>query len=205
MKRMSSRVRVMQSPSDYPGNSDATTKKDIKELFEYVAVHYPDPEGLVITGAHGGIGVMAQNPRFAKQLLEATHQIIDDKSWGGEYVGLRELAVQVVNLHLKCDLSFQTHLTVAQAAGITIEQQAALPYWRTVAHMYSAEQLLVIEYANAVLVGDVPAELFSRVVGKYGERGAIECASAVGLWACWAMVLNATGTHFDFGYGPPSA
>jgi len=114
---------------------------------------------------------------------------------------LRELSVQVVNLWYKCDLSFQAHLTVARESGISLEQQAALPYWRTVGHMFSEEQLLVIEYTNAVLAGDVSEELFKRVVGKYGEKGAIECATTIGLWACWAMLLNATQARFDFGYG----
>lgn len=205
MKRMTSRVKAIQLQSDYPGTPDEATKKDLRELFEDVGGHYPEPEGLAITGAHGGIGIVAHNPRFARQLLEAVHRLVDEDSWAGQYTELRELAVQVVNLYHKCDLSFQAHLTVAQTAGISLEQQAALPYWRTAAHMYSEHQRLVIEYANAVLSGEVSDELFSRVVKQFGEKGAVECTSTVAMFSCWAMILTATGTHFDFGYGPPGA
>ena len=201
MKRMTSRIRLVQEQSDFPGTPNEAEKKDLKKLFEYVGSHYPEREGLVITGAHGGIAVVAQNPRFANQLLEATHSLVDEKAWGGIHVDLRELAVQVVNLHYKCDLSFQSHLAIAKEGGVTPEQQAALPYWRTAAHMFSEEERLVIEYTYAVLNGDVPAELFEKVVKKYGERGTIECTAAVAMWAGWAMILNATDTHFDFGYG----
>jgi alkylhydroperoxidase family enzyme len=202
MKKVTARIKVVSEQSAYPGSPDATTKKQLKDLFDYVGSHYPEPEGLVIRGPHGGIAIVAQNPKFAKLLLETTHCIIENNAWGGEYVGLRELAVQVVNLYYKCDLSFQAHLTVAKDSGITLEQQAAIPYWRTIGHMFDDEQRLVIEYTNAVLVGDVSNELFGRVAKRFGEKGAMECAAAIGLWACWAMILNATGTQSDFGYGP---
>jgi len=203
MQKISARVRVVSEQGAFPGTPDEKTKKDLKQLFQYVASHYPEPEGLVIKGAHGGIAIVAQNPRFAQLLLETTHCLIEQNAWGGQRVDLRELAVQVVNLHYKCDLSFQAHLTVAKQAGLRVEQQAALPYWRTIGHMFSEEQQLVIEFTNAVLGGDVPDELFGRVVERYGEKGAIEFAAIVGLFSCWAMILTATKTQWDFGYGRP--
>lgn len=202
MKRMTSRIRLIQELGDLPEDSDATTQSELKKLLEYVGVSYPEKEGLVITGAHGGIGVAARSPRFAMQLLEATHSLVDEKAWGGLHLGLRELVVQVVNLYYKCDLSFQSHITIAKEGGITAEQQAALPYWRNAAHMYSEEQRLAIEYTYAVLSGETPQELFDKVVERYGEKGTVEFTSAVAVWAAWAMILNATDTHFDFGFGP---
>jgi hypothetical protein len=62
---------------------------------------------------------------------------------------------------------------------------------------------MVIEYTMAVRL-DVPEELFSWVVQKYGEKETIE------LTAGKVLVLlghddHATGTDFDFGYGKPGA
>lgn len=205
MKKIKSRVKVIDQQSAYPGTPDETTKKDLKELLEYVGGHYPEPEGLVITGGHAGIAIVAHNPRLALELLKTTHAVFDKNTWSAKHYGLKELAVQVVNLYFKCDLCFQAHLEVAKNNGISIEQQAALPYWRTAAHMFSEDQLLVIEYTNAVCSGDVPDELFARVVKKYGEKEAVECTSVAAIWTCWALILNATKTEFDFGYGRRSA
>ena len=71
------------------------------------------------------------------------------------------------------------------------ELLADLPHWRTSPH-FDAEQRLVAEYALAVVAGDVPEPLFAQIVAAYGEKGAIECTTVAGLWAFWAMLLNAT-------------
>lgn len=197
-------MQPIQIQSDYQGTANEATKKDLKELFDYVAASYPDPEGLVITGAHGGVSIVAHNPRFALLLLKLTHTLVLDRNtWSAQHYDLNEVMVQVVNLYFKDDLSFQAHLAIAKKSGISTELQAALPYWRTAAHIFSDEQKLMIEYADAIVRGVVPDELFSKVVRKYGERAAIESASMVAVRALWAMIMNATGSHFDFGYGPP--
>jgi alkylhydroperoxidase family enzyme len=77
-----------------------------------------------------------------------------------------------------------------------MELLAAIPYWRTTS-LFNTEQRLVIEYTNAVVAGDVPAELFARVVAQYGEKGAVEFTTAIAWWSFWAMFLNATRPEFD--------
>ena len=67
-----------------------------------------------------------------------------------------------------------------------------MPYWRT-ASLFDDEQRLVIEYAEAVTSGEVPKALFSRVVERYGDKGAVEFTAAVAWWSFWAMMLNAAG------------
>jgi alkylhydroperoxidase family enzyme len=203
MKKITSRVTAVCQQSDYPGTPDEATKKDLKEFFEYVGSRYPEPEGLVITGGHAGLAPLALNPRLALLVLKTTHCTLEKNTWAGQHYALRELAVQTVNLYFKCDPCFQAHLSVAKNAGISLEQQAALPYWRTAAHMFDEEQQLVIEYTNAVAAGNVSDELFSRVVKRYGEKGAVECTAVVALWSYWAMIMNATRVQFDFGYAQP--
>ena len=205
MKLPTSRVTGVYWESDYPGTPDETTKTELKKLFDYVAGAYPEPEGRVISGGHAGIAQIAQNPRIALAILMTTHAVLGERTWSADNYGLRELVIQVVNLHFKSQYCFQAHISVAKKAGISLAQQAALPFWRTAAHMFSDEQRLVIEYTSAVCAGDVPAELFSRVVDQYGEKQAIECTTVVAMWSLWAMILNATGTEFDFGYDTADA
>lgn len=207
MKQSKIRVKGVSRESDYPGAADEKTRKDLKEFFEYIGSRWPDPHGKEpeTAGAHSAIGAMALNPGLALILLKALQYVNDPTSWGGQRVDLRELAVQVVNLYFKCDLTFQAHLPVARKFGISLEQQAALPYWRTAAYVFNEEQLLVIEYTNAVCVGDVSDELFSRVLRRYGAKGAMECTAVAAIYSLWAMIVNATGAHFDFGFGTPGA
>jgi alkylhydroperoxidase family enzyme len=62
----------------------------------------------------------------------------------------------------------------------------------------------VIEYTLAVIAGDVPDELFAKVVARYGEQGALEFTTVAAWWSFWAMILNATRPEFDFGFVRPA-
>ena len=57
----------------------------------------------------------------------------------------------------------------------------------------------------AVAAGEVPDELFAKVVKQYGEQEAFEFSVAIAWWSFWAMIINATRTDFDFGYGKPNS
>jgi len=189
------RVKYVYKPSDYPGQPDDATKKDLEALFEHLSPGEPKVE------PHSGYALLAQSPRLALNIAHLGDYIVRDMPWT-QHRDLRELAIQVLNLHFKCDFSFHAHLTYAQVCGISLEQQAAIPFWRT-SSLFNDEQRLVIEYSFAVAAGDVPAELFSRVVGKYGERGAIEFTAAIAWWSFWAMILNAARPEFTFERAKP--
>jgi 4-carboxymuconolactone decarboxylase len=196
-----SRVTGVYWEADYPGEPDEQTKRELTELFDYVAASYPEPEGRYISGGHAGIAQLAQSPRIALGVLKMTHAVLGEGTWSATHLALRELIVQTVNCHFKAEYCFQAHIAVAQRAGLTVEQQAMIPCWRTASHIFSDEQKLVIEYAYAVCAGDVPDDLFARMVARYGEKGAMEATAIVGAWSLWAMILNATRTKFDFNYG----
>jgi hypothetical protein len=184
------RVKGVFKPSDYPGTPDEATKKDLDAFFEHMFPGVPDPK----PEPHFGYAIFAQNPRLALKVGELADYIVREMPWT-QRRDLREVAVQTLNLHFKCDFSFQAHLVLAQRAGFTLEQQAAIPYWRTT-NLFNQEQRLIIEYTLGVVTGDVSDELFSRVVEKYGEKGAIEFTTAIGWWSLWAMILNATRPEF---------
>jgi alkylhydroperoxidase family enzyme len=197
MPNVTARMKGVFKPSDYPGTPDAETKKALTDLFEHMFPGNPNPE---MGGPSGGFALVAQNPQLALHLLKLSGFVVKELPWA-QRKDLRELAVQTLNLHHKCEFSFQSHMPYARDAGISLEQQAALPYWKTT-NVFNEEQKMVIEYTHAVLDSEVTDELFARVVKAYGEKGAMELTTVIAWWSFWAFILNAAKPVFDFGNGP---
>lgn len=187
-----SRITPVYKPGDYPGPLDGKTAEELAELFGYLFPGNPAPE---IDRSHAGVAIAAHNPKLALQLAMLSRFIALDMPWC-QRSDLRELAIQTLNLHYKCDFAFQARLPNAKAAGVAPELLAAIPYFRTTP-LFTEEQRLVIEYTNAVVTGDVPADVLARVVERYGEKGAVECTTAIAWWSFWAMFLNAARPQFD--------
>lgn len=185
------RVKGIFKPGDFPANADGTPNQEVADLFAYLAPGNPDPE---IDTGHSGMAFAALNPTMALKLGQLSKFLALDTSWC-QRADLRELALATINLHFKSDFSFQARLNAAKASGISAELLAALPYWRTTG-LFTDEQRLVIEYTNAVVRGDVPAELFQRVVDAFGEKGTAEFTTVIGFWSCWAMIINAAQPSF---------
>jgi alkylhydroperoxidase family enzyme len=182
------RVTAIYKPSDYPGTPDEATRQDLTDLFGHLFPQNPNPE---IDKSHSGVAIAAQNPRLALQLAKLSSFIAVELPWC-QRRDLREVAIQTLNLHFKSEYSFLARMKAAQTAGVSVEAQKALPDWKN-SQLFDADQRLVIEYTNAVVTGEVPAELFARVVDKFGEKGAVECTTLISFWSFWAMFLNATG------------
>lgn len=183
------RVKYVVSPDAHPGNADEKTRGDLADLFQHL---FP---GGQTAAPHAGYAILAQTPKVALGIARLADSIIYE-TFLAERRDLRELAIQALNLHFQCNFSFQAHLGIAAAAGISAELQAAIPYWRHT-NLFDDEQKLVIEYALACSQGPVSEELFARVVARYGERGAIEFTVGIGWWVFWAIILNATGPVFQ--------
>jgi alkylhydroperoxidase family enzyme len=181
------RVTAVYKPSQYPGTPSESTRQELAELFQHLLPRSADPE---IDERHAGIAIAAQNPKLALALAKLSGLIGGELPWSRRQ-DLRELAIQTVNLHFKSDYSFNARIPNALAGGIGADLLAALPSWRT-STLFSAEQRLIIEYAEAVASGKVSDELFARLVASYGEKEAIECTALVAFWSFWAMFLKAT-------------
>jgi alkylhydroperoxidase family enzyme len=186
------RVAAVHKPSDYPGTPDDQTRADLAELFEHMFPGVEDPE---IDKPHSGIAIAALNPKLALMLSKISGYAALELGWS-KRADLREIAIQTVNLHFQSDFSAQSRFKAWEAAGLSKDQLAALPYWRTT-NLFDEEQRLVAEYALAVLAGAAPEALFARVVERFGEKGAVECTVVIGLWSMWAMLINATRPTLD--------
>lgn len=187
-----SRVTAVYRPSDYPGTPDEQTRADLAELFGHM---FPGVENPEIDKPHSGVAIAALNPGLALQLSKLSGYAALKLGWS-QRADLREIAIQTVNLHFKSDFSARSRFRAWEAVGLSMEQLAALPYWQTT-DLFDDEQRLVVEYALAVVGGNVPEELFARIVARYGEKGAVECTAVIGIWSMWAMLLNATQPRLD--------
>jgi len=192
MTKGMARVTAVYKPSQYPGTPSEATRRDLAELFRHLFPEKSDPE---IDKRHAGVAIAAQHPKLALELAKLSSFIAGGLPWC-QRRDLRELAIQTLNIHFRSDYSFNARMPTAVANGIGADLQAALPSWQT-SSLFNDEQRLIIEYTHAVVRGDVPGELFSRVVSKYGEKEAIECTALVAFWSFWAMFLNATHPEVD--------
>jgi alkylhydroperoxidase family enzyme len=195
------RVKLVFKPTDFPGTPDDGTKKALSELFGHMFPGQSNPE---IPGKSSAFATVTQDPKLALLLVKLSDYIVREMPWTSTRLDLRQLTIQTLNYHFKCHFSFQSHLHPAAAAGIRLEQQATIPFWETV-NTFSDEQRLVIEYTLAVVKGKVSDELFTRVLDQYGEKETIAFTTGIAWWSFWAMIINATRTDFDFGYGRASA
>lgn len=175
------RVALIREPGEAPA-------PDLADLFTVLFPGNPAPE---FNDDHSLMAVLAHSPKLALPAARLSAAVILSSAWG-QRAGLRELAFQTLGHHFGDNFSTAARRRDAEAAGLTADQLAAIPDWRNSA-LFDDEQQLVMEYTQAVVTGRVPAELFARIVARYGEREAIECTAAIGLWSFWAMVAGAVG------------
>ena len=177
------RVRAVFRRSDFEPSPGATDD-DADRLFAAVA---PGPDG-VIARDHAGMAIAGISPNLALQLGATSRLMALDLEFS-KRTDLRELAIQTA--HLKCGsgFSFESRLPACLAVGLSVEQVAVMALWKT-SSLFSEDQRLVLEYAEAVFDRSVSDELLGRFVAVFGERGAVECAAIVGYWTCWAMIID---------------
>jgi hypothetical protein len=84
------RVTEVYKPTDYPGNPDEATKKDLAELFAFL---FPNVENPEIDRPHAGVAIAALNPKLALTLSKASGYIAREMPWCQRH-DLRVLAIQ---------------------------------------------------------------------------------------------------------------
>jgi len=127
-------------------------------------------------------------PRFGEILLDYADLVINELPWARD-MKLRELAILTIYARQRCDFGYRAHLGPAAAAGITGEQIAELPVYRT-SDAFGEEERDVIEFTHAALDGYVSDELFEKLRARYGEQQMVEMTVAVSFWALWGVLIN---------------
>jgi alkylhydroperoxidase family enzyme len=158
---------------------------------DFFAAMFPGNPAPEFNQAHTLMAVLAQSPKLAQPAGKLSAAVILDSAWG-QRAKVRELAFQTLALHFGDSFSAEARKPNADTAGLTPEQIADIPNWRTSA-LFDDEQRLVIEYTQAVVTGRVPDELFARMVARYGEQEAVECTAAIAFWSFWSMIAGAAG------------
>lgn len=190
------RAQLVYRADQFPGDVSDDKRQDVELLFEHMKSFAGKPE---IPGTAGAFAIVARDPKLARLLLQVSDYMTGECPWTVERRDLRQLMIQTLNWHFKCDFNFQSHLSSAERDGISAEMQAAIPYWQ-VTTIFDDEQRLVIDYTLAACKGEVTDALFARVADRFGEQGALEFTNGVAWWSFWAIVAGAVRPEHDFGY-----
>lgn len=191
-----SRIKPILKPADLPATADAASRDALKALFDHM---FPGVENPEIPGKSAAFGTVANDPKLALLLVKLSDYVVREMPFTSTRRDLQQLMVQALNWKLGCDFSFQSHLAPAAAAGISLELQTQIPFWKT-SNAFNEEQRLVIEYTVAVVEGVVPDALYQRVAAHFDERDTLALTVGISWWSFWAMIINATRTEFDFGF-----
>jgi alkylhydroperoxidase family enzyme len=127
-------------------------------------------------------------PRFGELMVELTDFVVNDLPWA-QRMKLRELALITLYERQRCDYAYRIHVAMATAAGVTEQQIADLPVYRT-SDAFDEEERDVIEFTHAALDNHVSDELFERLQMRYGEQQAVEMTAVVAFWAFWGIIIN---------------
>lgn len=193
------RVTGIHEAAAYKAPLSADAKRDLDELFGVVFPKYFGDGKHVDSGKiESSWAMLVHNPQLAVRVARLSDYIVHEMPWC-QRLDLRELMIQVVNVHLGCDYSFFAHFDWAIRTGIGADLQAALPFWRTTP-FFNDEQRTVIAFTHASLDGKVPDELFAKVVKMFGEKEALEFTVAVAYWSFWAIILNTLRPTLNFGH-----
>lgn len=180
------RVTPIRKAGQYPAGADAATRAGLDDLFAGMFGGNPAGE---IDRNHSGMAVAANSPKLAQLMGQMSRFVVLELGWS-QRKALSELAVRTVNHRYGSTFSNDARLAAATAAGLSEAQIAAVPDWRS--DVFAADESLVIEYTQAVLDGAVTDALFARMAATFGEKDTVECTAAIGWWAMWAMLIEAT-------------
>lgn len=116
--------------------------------------------------------------------------------------GPLEIAVLMTARKLDCANIWESHSRLASKAGVSRDTMAAIAARKAPPGLKDADADVhgfVAELLAANKVGDAA---FERVVARWGRKGAMELAGAVGYYSMLAMVLNVAERPLEPGSVP---
>ena len=177
------RINAIFNPADC-STLDNGLAETCRSMF---AEMFPGVENPQFDENHAGMAIAANSPGLALAMRSASAFMLAEMPFG-KSVQLRELAIATVNAKLGSEYGLSSRKGACHNAGITDEMLSRLPDHRD--GPFDVDQAMVVEYAAAVAEVNVSDDLLSRFSKRFGEGGAIECAALVGLWSCWAMIIE---------------
>jgi 4-carboxymuconolactone decarboxylase len=144
----------------------------------------------IVAGPRGGVRgpslIWLHSPEFAAR----AHKVGEFLRWGTVFEPrLSELAILVVARHLNADYVWFNHRDLAADAGLSAAVIEAIEF-RRLPPFAADDEAAVYAFSTEILtthaVGDAAYE---RIVGLFGERGAVELGALIGYYHLGAIAL----------------
>jgi alkylhydroperoxidase family enzyme len=195
---MPPRVTQVRTAGDYPHELDSD---EARQQVDRMFTRFGEMTGKV-TGQYAAVTAVPTSfaqifnvPRFGELMVELTDYVVNELPWA-KRLRLRELALLALYERQRCDYAYRVHLRAGAAAGITEEQIADMPLYRT-SEAFDDEERDVIEFTHGVLENLVSDELFERLKARYGEQEVVEMTAVVSFWAFWGMMIGTLQPDYE--------
>jgi 4-carboxymuconolactone decarboxylase len=136
------------------------------------------------------LGLLARHPRVGAHWLAFSGTLLDD---GALDPRDRELLILRIGWRTRCRYQWAQHVGMAQAAGLTPEQVAAVPDGAEAAVWTEPDRVLLRAADQLVDGHTVDDATWRRLAARFDERTLLELLFVAGGYACLAMVLNSVG------------
>lgn len=143
------------------------------------------------------LGLFARHPRVAAPWLAFSGALLDQGTLAPRD---RELLILRVGQLTHCRYQWAQHTGMAQAAGLTPQQVAAVSEGSR-AEVWTERDRVILHAADQLVDGHVvDDDAWGRLAAYFDERQLLEVLFVVGSYVCLAMVLNSVG--LEPGGGP---
>ncbi|MFD0691671.1 carboxymuconolactone decarboxylase family protein [Actinomadura fibrosa] len=136
------------------------------------------------------LGLLARHPRVGAPWLAFSGTLLDGGTLDPRD---RELLILRVGWRTRCHYQWAQHVGMAEAAGLSPGQIAAVPRGAD-AGVWSERDRDLLRAADQLVDGHtVDDAVWRRLAGRFDERRLLELLFVVGGYVCLAMVLNSVG------------
>jgi 4-carboxymuconolactone decarboxylase len=130
--------------------------------------------------------VMLHSPLMARAVAELGAKVRFESSLSDHD---RELVILTAAAAHSCEFEWDSHLPLAQAAGVSAE---AVAFLAGRPDEPATEEALLIRFVRELIVhSTVPEDLFATTLARLGEKGVIELCVTVGYYTMLAFVMGA--------------
>jgi AhpD family alkylhydroperoxidase len=136
------------------------------------------------------LGLFARHPRVAGPWLGFNGSLLQDGTLDARD---RELLILRVAIRTRCRYEWQQHLSIAEAAGLTGDEIAAVTDVGSPRCWNDRDGDLLLAADQLVQDHTIDDIRWDRLARHFDERQLLEICFVIGSYTCLAMVLNAAG------------